>query len=138
LSEMKRNQTIRCKRIYEPSAPDDGYRLLIDRMWPRGISRDRAALDEWARDLAPSDELRRWYGHAPERFEEFGRRYRAELVAHASELHALRRRARSGRLTIVFAARDSEHSNAAVLAEVLRHPAGSAPAPPARRITGRK
>src|SRR4051794_5788525 len=100
LSEMKRNETIRCKRVYEPPDPDDGYRLLIDRMWPRGISRDRAALDEWARDLAPSDELRRWYGHAPERFEEFARRYRAELAAHASELRALRQRARSGRLTI--------------------------------------
>jgi uncharacterized protein YeaO (DUF488 family) len=138
LSEMKRNQTIRCKRVYEPSAPGDGYRLLIDRMWPRGISRERAALDEWARDLAPSDELRQWYGHVPDRFEEFRRRYRAELAAHASELRVLRRRARSGPLTIVFAARDSEHSNAAVLAEVLRHPAGSGPAPPARRITGRK
>jgi uncharacterized protein YeaO (DUF488 family) len=138
LSEMKRTQAIRCKRVYEPSAPDDGYRVLIDRMWPRGISRARAALDEWARDLAPSDELRRWYGHVPERFEEFARRYRADLAAHASELDALRRRARSGRLTIVFAARDSEHSNAAVLAEVLRHPASSAAAPPARRITRRK
>lgn len=113
--------TIRCKRVYEPAAPDDGYRLLIDRMWPRGISRERAALDEWARDLAPSDELRRWYGHVPERFEEFDRRYRAELAAHETELRALRRRARSGGLTIVFAARDSEHSNAAVLAEVLAH-----------------
>jgi uncharacterized protein YeaO (DUF488 family) len=111
--------TIACKRVYEPAAADDGYRLLIDRMWPRGISRERAALDEWARDLAPSDELRRWYGHAPERFGEFDRRYRAELAAHGSELRVLRRRADSGRLTIVFAARDAEHSNAAVLADVL-------------------
>jgi uncharacterized protein YeaO (DUF488 family) len=138
LSEVKRSQTIRCKRVYEPSAPGDGYRLLIDRMWPRGISRERAALDEWARDLAPSDELRQWYGHAPDRFEEFRRRYRAELAAHDTELRVLRRRARSGPLTIVFAARDSEHSNAAVLAEVLRDPAGSGPAPPARRVAGRK
>jgi uncharacterized protein YeaO (DUF488 family) len=117
---MEQSQTIRCKRVYEAPAPDDGYRVLIDRMWPRGISRERAAIDEWARDLAPSDELRRWYGHVPARFDEFARRYRAELAEHAGELRVLRRRARSGPLTIVFAARDSEHSNAAVLAAVLR------------------
>jgi uncharacterized protein YeaO (DUF488 family) len=111
------------KRVYEPVAPEDGYRVLIDRMWPRGVSHERAALDEWARDLAPSDDLRRWYGHVPERFDEFARRYRAELAEHESELRALRDRARSGPLTIVFAARDSEHSNAAVVVELLRDPA---------------
>ena len=111
---------VRTKRIYEPPSPGDGHRVLIDGMWPRGISRERAAIDEWARELAPSDALRRWYGHEPERFEEFGRLYRAELGAHRERLTDLRRRSRAGVLTLVFAARDAEHSNAAVLAEVLR------------------
>ena len=108
------------KRVYDPPSPADGYRVLIDRLWPRGVSRDRAAVDEWARDLAPSDELRRWYGHEPERFEEFARRYRAELAGHRDELGELRRRARRQTVTLLFSARDVEHSNAAVLADVLR------------------
>lgn len=117
---MTRRTKVSYKRVYEPAAPEDGYRVLIDRMWPRGVSHERAALDEWARELAPSDDLRRWYGHVPELFDEFSTRYRAELAEHESELRALRERARSGPLTIVFAARDSEHSNAAVLVELLR------------------
>ena len=111
---------IETKRIYEPPVPGDGYRVLIDGMWPRGMSRERGAIDVWARELAPSAELRRWYGHEPERFDEFRRRYRAELRAQRERLSDLRRRSRSGVVTLVFAARDSEHSNAAVLAEVLR------------------
>lgn len=111
---------ISTKRIYEPSDPADGYRVLIDHLWPRGVSKERAQLDEWARDLAPSDELRRWFGHVPERFPEFRSRYRAELEERSDHLDELRRRARRGRVTILYAARDSEHSNAAVLAELLR------------------
>lgn len=111
---------IRLKRIYEPPSPDDGYRVLVDRVWPRGVSRERAALDEWARELAPSDGLRRWFGHVPERFDEFARRYRGELAAHPETLRALRRRARAATLTIVFSARDAPRSNAAVLSDVLR------------------
>jgi uncharacterized protein YeaO (DUF488 family) len=110
---------ITIKRVYEPPSPQDGYRLLVDRMWPRGLSRHRAALDGWARDLAPSDELRRWYGHVPERFDEFARRYRAELESNRTEINALGQLAAAGQLTLVFAARDSEHSNAAVLVDVL-------------------
>jgi uncharacterized protein YeaO (DUF488 family) len=112
--------TIRRKRVYQPPSPDDGFRVLIDGLWPRGVSHERAAIDLWARELAPSDELRRWYGHQPERFDEFGRRYRAELDEQRERLTELRRRARSGRVTLLFAARDAEHSNAAVLADVLR------------------
>jgi uncharacterized protein YeaO (DUF488 family) len=112
-------KAINIKRVYEPPSPEDGYRLLVDRMWPRGLSRRRAALDGWARDLAPSDELRRWYGHAPERFDEFARRYRSELESNRPEINALGQLAAAGQLTLVFAARDSEHSNAAVLVEVL-------------------
>jgi uncharacterized protein YeaO (DUF488 family) len=111
--------TVRIKRIYEPADDRDGYRVLIDRLWPRGVRKDQAHVDEWARDLAPSDELRRWFGHDPSRFEAFARRYRAELDAQRDAIEALRDRARRNTVTIVFAARDVAHSNAAVLAEVL-------------------
>lgn len=111
---------IRLRRAYEPPAEDDGYRILIDRIWPRGVTRDELRIDEWARELAPSTELRKWYGHEPAKFEEFRRRYTEELAAHADALERLRARAAAGRLTIVFGARDIEHSNAAVLARVLR------------------
>jgi uncharacterized protein YeaO (DUF488 family) len=111
---------VRLKRAYEPAAPGDGYRILVDRLWPRGVSRQRAQLDEWHRELAPSTELRKWFGHDPARFDEFGRRYREELRAQRPALTALRRRARSGPLTLVYAAKDDEHNDAVVLAEVLR------------------
>ena len=110
---------VQIKRIYDPAEPGDGYRVLIDHIWPRGVSRERARLDEWARELAPSDELRRWFGHVPERFEEFRTRYRAELAGHVAQLKQLRERATSSRLTVVYAARDREHNNAVVLLEVL-------------------
>jgi uncharacterized protein YeaO (DUF488 family) len=109
---------VRIKRIYEPAAADDGFRVLVDHVWPRGISKERAALGLWARELAPSDELRRWFNHAPERFEEFRSRYRRELAPHAELLQELRER--EGPLTIVYAARDEEHNNAVVVCELLR------------------
>jgi uncharacterized protein YeaO (DUF488 family) len=112
---------VRTKRIYDPAEPGDGYRLLIDHVWPRGISKARARLDEWARELAPSDELRRWFGHDPKRFAQFRSRYRRELRDQAdNRLDELRARARRGALTILYAARDREHNNAVVLAEVLK------------------
>ncbi|MBS1878129.1 MAG: DUF488 family protein [Actinobacteria bacterium] len=111
---------VRLKRAYEPAAPDDGYRVLVDRLWPRGVSRERAQLDEWDRELAPSTELRKWFGHEPDRFEGFRRRYREELRGHRAALTALRRRARAGTVTLVYAARDSDHNEAVVLAEALK------------------
>lgn len=111
---------IQLKRAYEPAAAADGYRVLVDRLWPRGLPREEAHIDEWARDLAPSDPLRRWYGHDRQRFEEFRRRYVDELGERRAGLAELRRRARAGRVTLVFAARDPAHSNAQVLASVLR------------------
>jgi uncharacterized protein YeaO (DUF488 family) len=111
---------VRLKRVYEPAARSDGYRVLIDRLWPRGISHERAALDEWARELPPSTALREWFGHEPSRFEEFRRRYIDELREHRPRLADLRRRARDGTLTLVYSARDAEHNDAVVLAEVLR------------------
>ena len=111
---------VRMKRVYEPAATDDGYRVLIDRLWPRGVKRNAAALDEWARELAPSTELRQWFGHDPERFPEFRRRYGVELLEQETKLEDLRRRARAGTLTLVYGARDTEHNDAVVLAEILR------------------
>jgi uncharacterized protein YeaO (DUF488 family) len=111
---------VRLKRVYEPARRSDGYRILIDRLWPRGISRERAALDAWEPDLAPSTELRTWFGHDPDRFEEFRRRYAVELRSQRPRLTELRRRARDGTLTLVFSARDTEHNDAVVLAEVVR------------------
>jgi uncharacterized protein YeaO (DUF488 family) len=111
---------IRVKRVYEPAERSDGYRVLIDRLWPRGISHDRAKLDAWEKDLAPSAELRTWFGHQPDLFGEFRRRYLAELREHRSLLSKLRQRARRGTLTLVYSARDTEHNDAVVLAEVIR------------------
>jgi uncharacterized protein YeaO (DUF488 family) len=111
---------IRLERAYEPASAKDGYRVLIDRLWPRGISKKQAKLDEWAKELAPSGQLREWFGHEPSRFPEFRRRYIDELREEAPRLKELRRRARMSTLTLVYSAHDSEHNDAVVLAEVLR------------------
>jgi len=112
--------SVRLKRAYEPAASSDGYRVLVDRLWPRGVRREEARLDEWAKELAPSAALRRWFAHDPARFGEFRRRYTAELAAQEEKLGELRRRARNGTLTLVYGARDQEHNDAVVLAEILR------------------
>jgi uncharacterized protein YeaO (DUF488 family) len=111
---------IRLKRAYDAPASSDGYRVLIDRLWPRGVSRERAKLDEWERNLPPSTKLRQWFGHEPGRFEEFRRRYIEELRSQRPRLTELRRWARNGTLTLVYSARDTEHNDAVVLADVLR------------------
>ena len=111
---------IRLKRAYEPASRSDGYRVLVDRLWPRGVSKEQARLDEWDKDLAPSAELREWFGHEPNRFAEFRRRYIGELRRNRTRLTELRRRARAGALTLVYSAHDSQHNDAVVLAEVLR------------------
>ena len=111
---------VRLKRAYEPASAEDGYRVLVDRLWPRGVSKEQAKLDEWDQELAPSRQLREWFGHEPDRFPEFRRRYIDELRANRARLRELRRRARTGTLTLVYSAHDSEHNDAVVLAEVLR------------------
>jgi uncharacterized protein YeaO (DUF488 family) len=111
---------VRLKRAYDAASPSDGYRVLIDRLWPRGVSKQKAKLDEWEKELAPSTELREWFGHEPSRFAEFRRRYIGELYQARPLLTELRRRARKGTLTLVYSAHDSEHNDAVVLAEVLR------------------
>lgn len=112
---------VRARRVYEQAAQSDGSRVLVDRLWPRGLSKDKAHLDEWLKAVAPSDELRRWYGHQPVRFAEFKRRYEAELKdpERAEALRHLREEARSGPVTLLTASKDLEHSEAAVLAQLL-------------------
>jgi uncharacterized protein YeaO (DUF488 family) len=113
---------IRTRRVYEEPEPADGTRVLVDRIWPRGLRKDAAALDEWAKDVAPSTELREWYGHDPAKFDEFRRRYTDELSqsGHRAALGRLRARASAGPVTLLTATRDLEHSQAAVLAQILR------------------
>ncbi|MBN3930067.1 DUF488 family protein [Streptomyces verrucosisporus] len=120
---------VRVRRVYEEAGPGDGRRVLVDRIWPRGLGRDAAELDEWCKEAAPSDGLRRWYGHDPQRYEEFAGRYRAELeeAGRQEAVERLRESAEEGTLTLLTATRDEERSHAAVLAEVLRETARDAP-----------
>jgi uncharacterized protein YeaO (DUF488 family) len=108
------------KRVYEPPEPTDGRRILVDRLWPRGLARRRAALDEWMKDIAPSAELRRWFNHDPARWPEFGKRYRQELRGRKPLVDTLAKLASRRRVTIVYSARDEEHNDARVLAAVVR------------------
>ena len=110
---------IRLKRAYDGAAPEDGTRILVDRLWPRGVSKAAAAIDQWIKDLAPSTALRRWFGHDPERWQEFRRRYAAELRDHAGELAVLRDQARRGPITLIYSAHDEVHNDAVVLRSVL-------------------
>ncbi len=109
------------KRAYEEPKPDDGYRVLVDRLWPRGIKKESLKLDAWLKELAPSTELRRWFGHDPARWEEFRKRYRAELSSPEAQtlLAELAERAGLGPVTLVYAARDEQHNGAVVLRELL-------------------
>ncbi|HZY91992.1 MAG TPA: DUF488 family protein [Thermoplasmata archaeon] len=111
--------TLLTKRVYEPPSASDGKRYLIDRLWPRGVKKGNLLLTEWLKDLAPSPELRVWFGHEPSKYSVFRRRYRAELGRHPDLLDRLVREARSGAVTLLFAAHDAEHCNASVLRELL-------------------
>ncbi|WP_192357855.1 DUF488 domain-containing protein [Mesorhizobium mediterraneum] len=110
---------IRLKRAYERPSAEDGARVLIDRLWPRGVKKKAAKIDQWAKDIAPSTELRKWFGHEPARWEEFRRRYTAELHQHGEQLDNLRELARSGAITLVYAAHDESRNDAVVLRDVL-------------------
>jgi uncharacterized protein YeaO (DUF488 family) len=109
---------IALKRIYEPPSPADGRRILVDRLWPRGVSKAKAHIDVWMKDVAPSNELRRWFGHRPERWLEFRRRYIDELKSNP-DLRTLRDMAAADHVTLLYAARDAAHNEAVVLAEQL-------------------
>ena len=110
---------IRLKRVFDAPAAEDGERILVDRLWPRGMRKEKAALDGWLKDLAPSTELRRWFGHDPKRWAGFRERYERELKQHGDLLDEVRRRARHGTVTLLFAARDEAHNEAVVLKDVL-------------------
>jgi uncharacterized protein YeaO (DUF488 family) len=112
---------IELKRVYEEPSSSDGLRVLVDRLWPRGLKREDAAIDAWLKEIAPSDRLRRWFKHDPEKWPEFRRRYLAELRGNEAfdELRAMRRKQR--KLTLLFAAKDSQHNNAAALREALEN-----------------
>lgn len=108
------------KRIYEEPSPEDGYRVLVDRLWPRGISKEKARLDGWLKEIAPSDHLRRWVHEDPDgRWGEFRRRYLSDLAEHREELRPLAERAREGRVTLLYASKDEERNNAVVVKEYL-------------------
>jgi uncharacterized protein YeaO (DUF488 family) len=119
---------IKLKRAYELPAKDDGERYLVDRLWPRGVTRDHAQLTDWLKDLAPSDDLRKWFGHDPERWGEFKRRYKLELRAPAKReiIETLAHKANAGTITLIFAAKDSEHNNAVAIKEVIESRLSSA------------
>jgi uncharacterized protein YeaO (DUF488 family) len=110
---------IQLKRAYERPSRGDGYRVLVDRLWPRGLTKTAARVDLWAKDLAPSTELRRWYGHEPAKWTEFRRRYARELKGRAALLDELRARAGDGALTLVYSSKETERNNAAALRELL-------------------
>jgi len=116
---------VNIKRAYEAPSRDDGTRVLIDRLWPRGVSKDEARIDHWLKDLAPSTELRKWFGHDTARWEEFSKRYTDEIDEHAAELDQLLKLAQEGPITLVYAAHDELRNNAVVLRNILqkRHPA---------------
>ena len=118
---MAKSPHVQVRRAYDPPEPDDGQRVLVDRLWPRGLSKERADLSEWCKEVAPSTEMRKWYGHDPDRFDEFARRYRAELddEEHAAAFAHLKELAGHGRLTLLTAAKRSDISEATVLADLL-------------------
>jgi uncharacterized protein YeaO (DUF488 family) len=108
------------KRVYQPADRSDGFRILVDRLWPRGVSKEKAALGEWMKEIAPSTELRTWFAHDPKKWPEFRKRYRQELRSRADLVREIAARASRGRVTLVYGARDEDHNEAVVLAEVIR------------------
>jgi uncharacterized protein YeaO (DUF488 family) len=110
---------VRLKRAYEPPAADDGTRILVDRLWPRGVKKTDAAINEWMKEIAPTAALRKWFGHDTARWPEFRRRYKSEIREHPDELERLRALAQRGRVTLVFAAHDEAHNNAVVIRDML-------------------
>lgn len=111
--------SIAIKRVYEAASPEDGMRVLVDRLWPRGLKKADSAIDHWLKDLAPSTELRHWFGHSPDRWDEFHRRYEEELRERSEKLDELRALAAHGAVTLLFSAHDEAHNNAVALRDVL-------------------
>ena len=120
MSQAPDSARITLKRVYEPASRTDGTRILVDRLWPRGLRKEDAAIDHWCKELAPSTALRQWFGHKPERWEEFRKRYNSELAQQPEALAELRSFARKGPITLLFAAHDKLRNNAVVVHELLR------------------
>lgn len=112
--------TIKIKRIYEDPSKNDGYRILIDRVWPRGVSKENAKLDDWMKDIAPSNELRKWFDHDPDKFDEFAKRYLKELNYKKENLMEVRKKAKDQAVTLLYGAKDTEHNQGVVLLKVLK------------------
>jgi|SRR5215469_11750009 len=121
MSHANAASEVRIKRVYEPRSPRDGTRVLVDRLWPRGLKKADAGIAQWMKDVAPSNELRKWFGHDPARWEEFRRRYKAELTKKPELISQLRELAEEGSLTLVYSAHDEAHNQAVVLREALLH-----------------
>ncbi|MDA8432213.1 MAG: DUF488 domain-containing protein [Nitrospiraceae bacterium] len=110
---------VKTRRIYDPPSRADGKRILVDRLWPRGVRKDKASIDEWLKEIAPSDGLRKWYSHDPARWEEFRKKYKAELQGKGDLVERLRKESKEGTITLLFAAKDPERNNAEVLRDLL-------------------
>ncbi|HEY8459325.1 MAG TPA: DUF488 domain-containing protein [Blastocatellia bacterium] len=111
---------IKLKRAYEKPARDDGERILVERLWPRGLTKAKAKVDLWMKDIAPSAELRKWFGHDPDKWDEFRRRYQKELKSKGDLIKLLKRKAKAGAITLIYAARDEEHNSAVALKQFLQ------------------
>ena len=112
---------IKIRRIYDPASPDDGKRIYIDRLWPRGMKKEEVQIDEWLKEISPSDALRKWFGHDPSRYAEFKRRYTKELENHLETLERIREEGKKETVTLLFSAKDVQHNNATVLRELLNN-----------------
>jgi uncharacterized protein YeaO (DUF488 family) len=110
---------IKIKRTYDPASRDDGKRIYIDRLWPRGMKKEEVKMDGWLKEISPSDSLRKWFGHDPSKYAEFKRRYTKELEKHSVILKRIKKEAKKGTVTLLFSAKDVEHNNATVLQELL-------------------
>ncbi len=110
---------IKIKRIYDPASPDDGKRIYIDRLWPRGMKKEEVKIDEWLKEISPSDSLRKWFGHDPSKYPEFKKRYRKELEKHSEILERIRKEGKKEIVTLLFSAKDVEHNNATVMRDIL-------------------
>jgi uncharacterized protein YeaO (DUF488 family) len=115
----KEKGMVKIKRVYDPASRDDGRRILVDRLWPRGVRKEDAKIDEWLKEIAPSNELRKWFGHDPARWQEFRKKYAGELAGKSGLLEGLRGEARKGVITLLFAAKDAAHNNAVVLKQLI-------------------
>ena len=114
-----KREMIQIKRVYDPPGPEDGKRILVDRLWPRGIKKEKLKMDEWLKEIAPSDKLRKWFSHDPKKYEEFKKRYAGELEEKSEILKRIKNEAKKGKVTILFSAKDAEHNNATVLKNLL-------------------